>query len=205
MTHRVKSAHLQRRQREQQRLGHGRALQIEHVGVERVEQGGQRRTGSRGRERLDRRRQGGGCDPVLDDRERDGEAPGPIEVVDLDRQHVDQMGQGQPDGADLLPAGRQAVEDAPRDDEVRLGVVMGEGEAGACVPDRGAEPRRDRARAEPQGNEAERPQGLGHAGPTAGVGGGQRYIMARFSWSSAEAREIALVQIRVLKTANRCM
>ena len=39
------------------------------------------------------------------------------------------MGQRQPDRADLLPARRDAVEDAPRDDEMAARVVVAEGEA----------------------------------------------------------------------------
>ena len=33
---------------------------------------------------------------------------------------LSRVGQRQPDGADLMPARREAVEDPPRDDEVRL-------------------------------------------------------------------------------------
>ena len=40
------------------------------------------------------------------------------------------MGQRQPHRADLLPAGRHVVEDAPRDDEVRLRVVVAQDETG---------------------------------------------------------------------------
>ena len=47
------------------------------------------------------------------------EAPVRYERVHLHRQRVEQMRQRQPDGADLLPAGREAVEDAARDDQVR--------------------------------------------------------------------------------------
>ena len=48
----------------------------------------------------------------------DGERARAVEEIDLHRQHVDQMRQGQPDGADLLPPGCQAVENAARDHEV---------------------------------------------------------------------------------------
>ena len=41
------------------------------------------------------------------------------------------MGKGQPYRADLLPAWRKVVDDASRDDEMRLRVVMAENEAGA--------------------------------------------------------------------------
>ena len=64
------------------------------------------------------------------------DAPVRYERVDLDRQHVEQVRQRQPDGADLLPAGRQAVEDPPRDDEVRARVVVAERQAGVRVVQR---------------------------------------------------------------------
>src|SRR5258706_14244102 len=38
------------------------------------------------------------------------------------------MRQRQPDGANLLPSWREIVEDAPRDDQMRLGVVMAQNE-----------------------------------------------------------------------------
>ena len=41
-----------------------------------------------------------------------------------------QVGQRQPDRADLLPAGREVVDDAPRDDEVRLRVVVAQRQPG---------------------------------------------------------------------------
>ena len=47
------------------------------------------------------------------------------------------MGQRQPHGANLLPARRDAVEDAPRDHEVRLGVVMAQREACPGIADGG--------------------------------------------------------------------
>ena len=71
---------------------------------------------------------------------------GAIEPVDLDRERVQQVRQRQPDGADLLPARRQAVEHPPRDDEMRARVVVREREAEAVVVDGrgGAEQRDDR-------------------------------------------------------------
>ena len=47
------------------------------------------------------------------------------------------MRQRQPDGADLLPARRDAVEDAARDDEVAARVVVAEREAEPMVVQRG--------------------------------------------------------------------
>ena len=46
------------------------------------------------------------------------------------------MRQRQPDRADLLPAGHDAVEDTARDDEVGAGVVVAERETDRRVVDR---------------------------------------------------------------------
>jgi len=43
------------------------------------------------------------------------------------------MRQRQPDGADLLPAGQEAVDDATRDDEMRARVVVAQRQAGGRV------------------------------------------------------------------------
>jgi hypothetical protein len=61
---------------------------------------------------------------------------GPIEHVDLRRDHVEQVGQRQPHGADLLPARNEAVEDPPRHHEVRAGVVVAERKAVVGVVER---------------------------------------------------------------------
>ena len=45
------------------------------------------------------------------------------------------MRQRQPDRADLLPARRQAVENAPRDDQMRARIVVGERETEPRVVD----------------------------------------------------------------------
>ena len=66
--------------------------------------------------------------PKQSDRHERGERARAVQEVDLHRQRVDQMGQRQPDGADLLPARRDVVDDAARDDEMRLGVVVAEDE-----------------------------------------------------------------------------
>ena len=57
------------------------------------------------------------------------DAPRAVEEIDLHRERVQQMGQRQPDGADLLPSRRDAVEDSARDDEVAARVVVAEREA----------------------------------------------------------------------------
>ncbi len=51
----------------------------------------------------------------------------------------EQVRQRQPDGADLLPAWRQAVEDAAGDNEMGAGVVVAERQAGMGIEQRGAE------------------------------------------------------------------
>ena len=77
------------------------------------------------------------------DRDRDAGGARAIERVDLDRQQIQQVRQRQPDGADLLPARRDAVDDAPRDDQVRLRVVVAERQALQVIdPRRDARPRR---------------------------------------------------------------
>ena len=48
------------------------------------------------------------------------------------------MGQREPDGSDLLPSRSDAVDDAARDDEVGLGVVVTEDESLLEKPDPGA-------------------------------------------------------------------
>ena len=55
----------------------------------------------------------------------------------MNRNHVEDVRERQPHRADLLPARHQAVEDAPRDDEVGAGVVVAERKAGARVVNSG--------------------------------------------------------------------
>ena len=99
--------------------------------------------------------------------DRDGDAgkPGPVEPVDLHRQHIEQVGQGQPDRADLLPARRQAVEDATRDHEMRARVPVSERQPGAVVvngrPESDTAPRRRRSGAGPATQRARRSEGDG--------------------------------------------
>jgi len=70
----------------------------------------------------------------------------------LHRNRVEQVGQRQPDGADLLPAGRDAVGDPARDDEVTARVVVAERETEALVEQRGQRTPRER-RGENRGRE----------------------------------------------------
>ena len=122
----------QKRGAEQERLGHRRALEVEHVRIEH-----QQRRGDDRRRRSIRSRGGSAArsptrpPPSTRSRSRSPEHAGAIEPVDLDGERVQQVRQRQPDGADLLPSRRQAVEDAPRDDEVRARVVVREREARA--------------------------------------------------------------------------
>ena len=113
---------------EQHRLGHRRALQVEQVGIDEH----QCRAGDAANCRASGSPQDLGQRPRRDrhaqHRQRDRERAGPVEDVDLRRQHAEQMGQRQPDRADLLPAGQEAVEDPPRHDEVSPRVVVTERE-----------------------------------------------------------------------------
>ena len=60
------------------------------------------------------------------DRDRDRRAAGAIRPVALHGQQVEEVRQRQPDGADLPPARREAVDDAARDDQMRARVVVTE-------------------------------------------------------------------------------
>ncbi len=132
--------HRRRRRRQQHRLGHRRRLQIEHVRVEREHDragacggGG---IGQRPHDPHDRRDRDG----VTRDRDRDRGRAGPVKQIELNGNRVDEMRQRQPDGADLLPARRDAVDDPARDDEMSAGVVVTERQTEEMIM-----PRRDRA------------------------------------------------------------
>jgi hypothetical protein len=58
----------------------------------------------------------------------------------LYRQHIEQVGQWQPDRANLLPSRRQAVENATRHHEMRARVPVREREPGAVKVNRRPEP-----------------------------------------------------------------
>ena len=125
-----------RRECEEQRLGHGRALEVEHVGIEGEQGRGQDRAGARSGQRPHDRRQAGDGDRERHDRDSDRKRAGAVEPVDLDRNCVDDVRQRQPHRADLLPARRDAVEDAPGHHEVGLGVVVAEREPCTPIPAR---------------------------------------------------------------------
>ena len=55
-----------------------------------------------------------------------GEEARAVQAVALGREHVEDVGQGQPDRAELRPSRGQAVEDAPGHEEVGLGVEVQE-------------------------------------------------------------------------------
>src|SRR5213082_3026467 len=59
------------------------------------------------------------------------------DALPIYRNRVEQMRQRQPDGADLLPSRRDAVEDAARDDQMSARVVVAEREAEPVVVPRG--------------------------------------------------------------------
>ncbi len=76
------------------------------------------------------------------------------------------MRKGQPDRADLLPAGRDVVDDAARDDEMRLRVVVGEDEVRAQEDDpRGRAGRRGSRREQPRGAIYNHESRSGYPGP----------------------------------------
>ena len=54
----------------------------------------------------------------------------------MNRKRVQQVGQRQPDGSNLLPSRSDAVEDPARDDQMSARVIMAEREAEAMIVDR---------------------------------------------------------------------
>ncbi len=98
---------------EEQRLGHRRGVQVEDVRVgreqHRAQDGPGARAGQAHHHRGNRRR----ADAEGEHRDEDGERAGAIGRVHLHRHHVQDVRQRQPHRANLLPAGRDAVEDAP--------------------------------------------------------------------------------------------
>ena len=126
----------ERREAEKQRLGHRRRLQVDHVRIEREHGGGGERSRCRFCEQEDDPGDGGRRERERGDRDRDGGSARPIEHVDLDGQHVEQVRQRQPHGPDLLPARCDAVDDPPRDDQMAAGVVVAQREPESMVSNR---------------------------------------------------------------------
>ncbi len=124
---------------QKQWLGHGCGLQVQKIRVERSHSHGER--GTRPRAGGSEHDVGRGRTSEREGRHRNGNArrATSIERIDLNGQQIEQMGKRQPDSADLLPAWRQTVDDAARDNEMRLGVVVSEGEAGDVIMPRGDE------------------------------------------------------------------
>ncbi len=123
----------QRGQAEQERLGHGRGLEVENVGI----QCHHREARECGCPRA-RRVQDQSCAGVRHHAERqhgqrDGRRPSPVARVDLNGEQVQDVGQRQPDGADLRPAWRQAVNDPASHHQMGLGVVVAERQAGPGI------------------------------------------------------------------------
>src|SRR5262249_23050092 len=78
-----------------------------------------------------------GRDRERDDRDRDRGRARSVEEIDLNGNRIEQMRQRQPHGADLLPSGRDAVEDSSRDNEMSARVVVRERETESMVVPRG--------------------------------------------------------------------
>lgn len=153
------------RQPQQQRFCHRRALQVEHVRVQREAADGDERCGARRRRAQD---QAGACprgDGIRQHREGDRRGAGPVEEVDLNEAGVEQVRQGQPHRADLPPARREAVGDATGHHEPRARVVVNEREPVEEVEERGPRADGERRDADEPGQAAigclrPRPQGL---------------------------------------------
>ena len=100
------------------------------------------------------------------------DAPELVPRVDLHRQRVQQMGQRQPDRADLLPSWREAVDDAARDDEVAARVVMAEREAELVIV---------------EGDERSGDSGHTRRAPTGRPRRGRRYNHLFILWAESRA------------------
>ena len=138
---------------EEQRFGHRRALEIEHVRVGEEQRGAGESAGDRSGASDDERRECPGADGHRRDGDRDRRRARPVPRVHLDGNHVQDVGEGKPDGADLLPARHEAVEDAAGDHEVGPRVVVRERETRGRVVDR----RRASGDERREGNESRRP------------------------------------------------
>ncbi len=123
--------HGHERDRQHQRLCHGRRLQVEEIRVERQQRRGRSRAERRPGDDEHEPRGGVRRDPEARDRQERPERAGPIEKVDLRGKKLDQVGQRQPDGPELLPPRRDVIDHAPGDDEVGSRVVVAEDESRA--------------------------------------------------------------------------
>ena len=152
----VQEHEAKRAEAEQQRLGHRRRLQVEQVGIADHEHAGDRsgEPGPGGRHHQPRGRVREQCE--RGDGDRHARGAGAIEHVHLHGQHVQQVGQRQPDGADLHPARREAVDHATRDHEVPARIVVAQRQAGAKIHDGRQNPPHRRQCADPQGQGAAR-------------------------------------------------
>ena len=123
------------RRRKEQRFGHRRALQVQHVRVADEQHGGGNGAARRSRGAQDQRRQRPHGHRGADHGDGHRRRAGAIQRVNLHRQHVQEVRQRKPHGADLLPSGSEAVDDAARHDEMRTRIVVAQRQTGRGVVD----------------------------------------------------------------------
>ena len=139
---------------EEQRLCHRRALKVKDVRVYQEQCRGcgasRDRAGPLNDERGQRPCAGRHAHHRYGDRRRAGSVP----RIHLHRDHVQEMREGKPDGANLLPSRHQAVEDAARHDEMRARIVVAECQASARVIHGSGAASKKRSRRDHQGRRA---------------------------------------------------
>jgi hypothetical protein len=131
------------RESEQHRLGHWRRLEVENVGIESEQRDRKKRSQPRIGDLKDEPRDGVAGEAKGQDRQRDSRCAGAVHGIDLNRQHVQQVRQWKPHRADLRVLRGEAVENAPRDDQMRFRIVMAERQPLAMVKPGGGNANRD--------------------------------------------------------------
>ena len=115
---------------EEEWLGHRRGLDVQPAGVEQRDGHGHRRRPAVAGAAQRRAAEGEHPDHEEGQAEEAREKPRLVEAVARRGQHVQDVGEGQPDRSELRPAGGDVVEDPAGDEKVGLGVEMQEVGAG---------------------------------------------------------------------------
>ena len=111
-------------------------MEIEHVRLEREQRHADNGAGTRARRTQNDSREREARETEREHRDRHARRAGAVERIDLYGQQIQNVGKRQPHGADLRILGCETVENTPRDDEVRLGVVVAQRQAFTCVKGR---------------------------------------------------------------------
>ena len=130
---------------QEQRLGHGRGLQVEQVGIGGEE--GEREGGGGGWKPVARKTVDAGTGGEKSERRGDhaGDAVGPP-AIDGDKGNQQQVRKRQPHGAELREAGAVRIEDAAGDVQVGDGVAVVEHGAVLPTPENRGHGQRERRR-----------------------------------------------------------